>query len=614
MDSFPPQVENIFQIKNHALLFGIFCKFIQKSNYPQPIKIIRQVIRQYALERGRRMALRTIKFCEELTMDNFLVFGEWIPDSNIMEQHDIALSPVYTSHVTQCPWDTYWRYNGYLEYGKLYCDLIDKTLVGGYNPDLSLIVNGNLTKGDSFCEFQWNGVNLDSEKHQILNQKKESLGMLVKKSWEYHTAHLYWTFHRKILHLDLNNGKKLIERINNDYKDSFGENSLSRLIDYEKIDFSSIEYENTKIFILGFGNLMQSIFPYIETTVGIDGKGEKIIATTADQANLEEKSQKFGISIYYKNNLVHILQMAPDIIFFAPPPSEALEIINTILKPYYLQQRSKSFPLPALYAFPPIPNIEYYQNILGLDIPIVTVLPNDVREINGIPVIGEGAHFCTFSKSWSMIEYERFSNIFGQSGQILALETSEVLPLLITRVLTSAFLRLFQYLIQSFQEAKMNINQEEVAEQLRKHLHSEITNDHPDNPRKYINFSIEDNFDSFLQEIIIDWFHGIHEYCIDIHLNWTLYHSVVEQMLDLILHRCAKEPMYQIGEHISIAATKGGLLELAIASINNIIIPKIKNHFETVKKCSEITISLVIKDEIQGICHQVLEHGKKLLN
>ncbi|MHA1675140.1 MAG: L-2-amino-thiazoline-4-carboxylic acid hydrolase [Promethearchaeota archaeon] len=616
MDEFPPQVEDIFKIKNHALLFGIFCSHIQESNFSQPIKLIQQIVRQYALERGQRMALRTLKFQEELTMENFLVFGEWIPDSNIMQQQDYVLSPVYISHVTQCPWAAYWKSHEFLEYGKQYCDIIDKTLIEGYNPDLYLIVKGNLTKGDAFCEFHWNGVDLTQENQMKLNQKKESLGMLGKKSWEYHTAHLYWTFRKKLEQQDITKIKKLINLVNQEYSEIFGEKSLFRLMNYERIDFSSIEYENTKIFILGFGNLMQSLFPYIETTVGADRKSERIIATTADPSNLEENIQKFCIPIYYKDNINQLSQLEPNIIFFAPPPSKALEIINDVLKPYYSQRRTKKSTLPALYAFPPIPNIEYYQKILGSDIPIVTILPNDVREIHGIQVIGEGAHFCTFSSFWPMKEYELFIHIFGQSGHILALETSEVLPLLITRVLTSAFLRLFQYIIEGFQEfqMKMNLNQEKIAEQLRKHLHYEITSKSPRTRNVDAKYSLEDNFDSFLQKVIFDWLRGIQEYCIDIQLNWTRYHSVVEQMLDLILRRCSKEPIHQISENISIAATKGGLLELAILSINNTIIPNIKNHIENVKNGSKVAISLDIKEEIQGICHLVLEHGKNLLN
>ena len=614
MDLFPPQVENIFQIKNHALLFGIFCNHIQKSNFPQSIEFIREIIRQYALERGGRMAQRTRKYRDEISMDNFLVYGEWIPESNIMEQQNIEETPVYISRVTRCPWATYWNSHGYLEYGKQYCDLIDKTLVEGYNPELSLIVNGNLTKGDSYCEFHWKAVELTQENQLKMTQKKESLGMLVKKSWEYHTAHLYWTFRRILPLLDINRTKNLIDEINNEYVEIFGENSLSRLLNYENMNFSSIEYDHTKVFILGFGNLMQSLFPYIENAVLEEKKAEGIMATTADPTNLEEKHQKFGIPIFYKNNLIHLSQMEPDVIIFAPPPSEALEIITTTLKPYYIQQRAKNFPLPALYAFPPIPNIEYYQKILGSDIPIVTILPNDVREIHGVPIIGEGAHFCTFSKFWPMIEFERFRHIFGQSGQILALDTAEILPLLITRVLTTAFLRLFQYIMLGFQESQMNLNQEKIAEQLRVHLYSEITIRPHNALQEDTNDSLEVYFDWFLQKIIFDWFHGIKGYCIDIQLNWTKFYPIIEQMFDLILRRCAKEPIQKLNEHISTAATKGGLLELAILSINKTIIPKIKYPFETVKCGSKIAISLEIKDEIQEICHQVLEHGKKLLN
>ncbi|MGD9132690.1 MAG: NAD(P)-binding domain-containing protein, partial [Desulfobacterales bacterium] len=89
-----------------------------------------------------------------------------------------------------------------------------------------------------------------------------------------------------------------------------------------------------RITIIGLGNLMEAIFPCIVETIGKENLCRQVNATTKDQPDLKRKQEALGISVILNDNLAALKKMEPDIIFFAPPPHAAPEIIRNALKDY----------------------------------------------------------------------------------------------------------------------------------------------------------------------------------------------------------------------------------------------------------------------------------------
>ena len=247
MTHFPPFVENLFEIKHHAMLFGIIAKNTLLYAKEEGRKSLGKAVQKYGQERGHRMALRAQARGDELSMTNFLLYGEWIPEPTLMDQYDLSPSPTLISRVTKCPWCTYWNEAGVLKYGQIYCKYVDEALVTGFNPALTLEVKGNLSQGNEFCEFIWHGANKAPEIATYMKQKRAILGNSCKKSWEYHTGHLYSTFSR-ILRADHGEkGKRILDRSMKEFGETFGNQFLIVLHRYLFMDFSGVNYPTTKI-------------------------------------------------------------------------------------------------------------------------------------------------------------------------------------------------------------------------------------------------------------------------------------------------------------------------------------------------------------------------------
>jgi pyrroline-5-carboxylate reductase len=626
----PSQVNNLFQIQHHALLFGYLARSIIQ-NFPTNGKpAIKQAVVSYALERGKRMALRTKFFGLESTMENFLLFGEWIAEPNLMDQKIVQKTPVYITQVSKCPWCDYWKKEDLLPYGQLYCEFIDDNLVKGYDSKFGLEIEGVLTKGDNFCEFHWNGVEFDEKKSKKFHEKQKWINGLCKKSWEFHTAHLYWTMVRELtVHLG-NQVTESLQQVRQEFSARFSQNHLKIIQSYEQYDFSTIHYCNSKISIIGFGNLLESLFPAMVDVWGANDVQDRFGATTADMNQIEQKRKKFNIPILLEDNLRMLRELEPDIIFFAPPPSIAPSIIENDLQEYYSYLRKTKRKLPTIYAFPPIPKIAFYEKMLGTDVNIVQILPNDIRYINGHPVMGTGHHFSTFSKSWKMQNYEELLHFFGRFGKIFPLESTQILPLLITRVITTAILKLIVLLYKEFKWNYDPAFHQALLSQLYDNFvnSSSYSSENPNlqeilallinSKERKLEFRELKLHHNLIGFIFSGLYQGIQEYMQENQLEWDQFKPVIDEMIDLNLKQASLETIQSLEQHLSMAATKGGLLETCGLLLSSDLMPFITTMQQETSENRDSSLSAQwvkkITDIIRNICQKVLNHGKKLLD
>ena len=78
-----------------------------------------------------------------------------------------------------------------LEYGKNYCTYVDKSLVKGFNRELSININSVLSQGGDVCRFEWLGSSFEnSEEAQKFFAQKPRIESYTIKDFLYHTAHL----------------------------------------------------------------------------------------------------------------------------------------------------------------------------------------------------------------------------------------------------------------------------------------------------------------------------------------------------------------------------------------------------------------------------------------
>ena len=601
---------NKFSPMHHAILFGYIAKEIISSHGQVGINILKHAVRRYGKERGQRMAQRALLQGDELSMENFLAYGEWIPDSKLMVSNVVKTTPNLITHVRRCPWVDAWKQENLLEFGKIYCSVIDEALVDGFNPDLTLNIHSTLSFGDKICEFEYCNVTLTPTVQKSIEEKKNQLGKSRIKSWEYHAAHLYYTLLNELQTKFGEDGKTAVIHALTKFGKKFGQNFQHPLLSYNNIDFTTIHYPTTKITIIGFGNLMQSLFLGIREFVGQENLSTHINATTADQ-NIDTRKKlekKFGIKLYFQNNFLALQNLQPDLILFAPPPNIAPALIKSDLKEYVQHLRRQNLPLPDIIAFPPIPPGSYYQEILGEDIRICTMLPNDIREIGGVSLYHEGHHFCTFSSFWPIINYERIYQFSIRFGEMIDIPPKEVLPLLITRVVVTS-LTYFTISLQNMEIPIISIDKKKSILSITKiwenHFQLICRNDSKEGQYKRSSSKM------ILEEIFSSFYYGMFEYMKSQSLDTANYQTIVNKMIDLTFRLMKNSHEKELTKNIITAATKGGLLEHCMRFYDVKIFPRL-TKLRLVEDLNQIFYNELLVEFTQ-LCNAILNHGKKLL-
>ena len=159
MDVLNGQTEVGSRYKTHffAMFSQLFCTITEEVIFEFGEKgreVIGTAIKKYGEERGRRIAEIVKSLGKELNLKNFFIYGDLdskntlkyklnIVDGNL---EIIGRDCVFCNGCKE--WDK-------LEYGKLYCEYIDVSILKGYNPDLKIEVPSTLTKGDKKCVLKY---------------------------------------------------------------------------------------------------------------------------------------------------------------------------------------------------------------------------------------------------------------------------------------------------------------------------------------------------------------------------------------------------------------------------------------------------------------------------
>lgn len=222
----------------HAVVFSLFVKNMLKLGGKEGKDAAVAGIKLYADQRGSRMAKYALKNGDELTMLNYMVYGEWRPKEGDMDIREHSKKPV-TNRVYKCPWYTAWEKYGLLEEAEYYCKYIDKMLVKGYNKDLELKVNLIHTCGDECCEFVWDTLEFTDENLALLAEKKKSVGDSCLRSWKYHTGHIISAMSQAAKEI-LDNSDEVINKTFEDIGIIFGAKAQRLMQEIPENDYYSI--------------------------------------------------------------------------------------------------------------------------------------------------------------------------------------------------------------------------------------------------------------------------------------------------------------------------------------------------------------------------------------
>ena len=170
-----------FTATDHALLFAWLARSaLLRVGDEQGVALVREAVRRYGAQRGRRMALRAQANGQPLTMASYLGLREWQASDDDLVQESRSQGPHLLAEVRRCALHQAWETHDLMPFGRLYCLDIDEALVHGFNPELRLDVRSTLTGGDEGCEFVFHDV----------DRAPAPAGRVVMP-WEYHLGHLF---------------------------------------------------------------------------------------------------------------------------------------------------------------------------------------------------------------------------------------------------------------------------------------------------------------------------------------------------------------------------------------------------------------------------------------
>ena len=366
-----------------------------------------------------------------------------------------------------------------------------------------------------------------------------------------------------------------------------------------------------RITIIGLGNLMEAIFPCIVETIGRENLCRQVNATTKDQSDLKRKQEVLGISVILNDNLAALKKMEPDIIFFAPPPHVASDIIRNEFKNYFDYVREESGALPEIYAFPPTPSGAFYEKILGKDIRVVNILPHPVRVIGGKPLKGEGFYSRTFHRSWPQESTARLKRIFESMGKGIELKPDEIAPMMGAWIMLEVLSEVVTAIADTMEEKGKPIDHRILSKYMRSKAQQVLGSSRERGGISGIE-RIEAPLAMFLDNVTLAWYEGIRNYFQEASFPNKLSMRILNLLMDFQLHILEAEDRQTVDANTSIAATKGGVLEKGITCYHQTIEATLKKAIKQMPEKPAEKWREVLSGQVTEAAHAVRKHGMTL--
>lgn len=223
--------------RTHAFLAARYYVRLKERFQDRGVQAFRLAVRYYAEQRGRRMAQRATADGQPLTYAVYRRYGEWVNTETTRSRHEenrsdpVSAAPDYEVHVRQCPWHAEFRDLGLPEAGVAYCSILDESICRGFNPEIRYKTLQTL-HDHAYCIQRVTDSGLTEEDLQAV-KRRDGL-----KSFAYHCAHTYWSFREIVTGVFGEEGRETAEAVLNDLGESWGEEAVRTVLQFEGTDFN----------------------------------------------------------------------------------------------------------------------------------------------------------------------------------------------------------------------------------------------------------------------------------------------------------------------------------------------------------------------------------------
>ena len=223
-----------FTEKTHAFLSAKYYEYLTAAFGERGKEAFVHATQYYASQRGRRMAQRAIRDGAPLTQANYNYYSEWAPTPEVeaLGQGSRA-EPTGDGKlkITQCPWYAQFQEMGAREAGRVYCTYLDEAISRGFNPALGYTVDQTLHTADCCIHRLASGNDIG----EGAERGKNPAGI---KSFEYHCAHLYWSFREVAMAIFGEAGEEAADKVLADFAQTYGRDMAEALLPYRETNFN----------------------------------------------------------------------------------------------------------------------------------------------------------------------------------------------------------------------------------------------------------------------------------------------------------------------------------------------------------------------------------------
>ena len=228
-----------FNEKVHAYIAAKYYLHLTETFGERGKAAFSHATRIYAEQRGSRMAQRAIRDGQPLTYETYCRYGEWVNTEEIAEMGAAnqvmvaSYNPDYEMHIYVCPWHSQFREMGMTEAGLAYCRDLDASICRGFNPQLQYETTQTLHDHD--CCIQ---IVRSSGLTEVKRIEKNPANV---RSFEYHCAHSFWTYHEITASVFGAEGEAVNALVLQDFRSDYCSEMADTLVRYRGTDFQVIQ-------------------------------------------------------------------------------------------------------------------------------------------------------------------------------------------------------------------------------------------------------------------------------------------------------------------------------------------------------------------------------------
>ena len=224
-----------FNEKVHAYVSAKYYYYLTEAFGERGRKAFVHGTMYYGGRRGRRMAQKAIMDGSELDQAAYNRYSEYESTKELMDE-GCSNRAEYTAdgklRITLCPWNMQFKEMGLSEAGRQYCRNLDMAISRGFNPSLGFKVDTNLNEEGSDCCIQYIETGFIGE-----GAKEGKLKKYIR-SFEYHTADLYWAFNEVSAAIFGGEGEAVSRKVMTDFENDYGRDMALAILKYKDVNFN----------------------------------------------------------------------------------------------------------------------------------------------------------------------------------------------------------------------------------------------------------------------------------------------------------------------------------------------------------------------------------------